>query len=64
MTWSDARRANGLPVGLAEKAKVVKPVKAGTFLTYENCVPDDGLTITRIRRRLDQADARFLAAAE
>jgi predicted homoserine dehydrogenase-like protein len=63
-TWSDARRANGLPVGLAEKAKVVKPVKAGTFLTYENCVPDDGLTITRIRRRLDQADARFLAAAE
>ena len=64
MTWSDARRANGLPVGLAERAKVMKPVKAGTYLTYENCVPDDTLTITRIRRRLDQADARFLAAAE
>jgi predicted homoserine dehydrogenase-like protein len=64
MTWADARKANGLPVGLAEKAKVVKPVKAGAYLTYENCVPDDGLTITQLRRRLDQADARLLAAAE
>ncbi|MGE3876397.1 MAG: NAD(P)H-dependent oxidoreductase [Parvibaculaceae bacterium] len=60
MTWPEARKANALPVGLAEKAKVVKPVKAGAYLTYENCVPDDGLTITRLRRRLDQADARFL----
>jgi predicted homoserine dehydrogenase-like protein len=64
MTWGEARRANALPAGLAEKAKVVKPVKAGSPLTYDNCVPDDGLTITQIRRRLDQADARFLAAAE
>jgi predicted homoserine dehydrogenase-like protein len=64
MTWGEARRANALPVGLAEKAKVVKPVKAGSPLTYDCCVPDDGLTITQIRRRLDQADARFLAAAE
>jgi predicted homoserine dehydrogenase-like protein len=64
MSWAEARKANALPVGLAEKAKVVKPIKAGTYLTYENCVPDDGLTITRLRRRLDQADARFLEAAE
>jgi len=64
MTWGAARRANALPVGLAEKAKVVKPVKAGAHLTYDNCVPDDGLAITQIRRRLDQRDARFLEAAE
>ena len=64
MTSANARKANALPVGLAEKAKVVKPVKAGAYLTYDNCVPDDGLTITRLRRRLDQADARLLAAAE
>jgi predicted homoserine dehydrogenase-like protein len=64
MTWGEARRVNALPVGLAEKAKVVRPVKAGAYLTGENCVPDDGLTITRIRRRLDQADARYLASAE
>jgi predicted homoserine dehydrogenase-like protein len=64
MTWFEARKANALPVGLAEKAKVVKPVKAGAYLSYENCVPDDGLTITQLRRRLDQADARFLEAAE
>jgi hypothetical protein len=43
---------------------VVKPVEAGVYLTYENCLPDDRLTITQIRRRLDQADARFLTAAE
>jgi predicted homoserine dehydrogenase-like protein len=64
MTWAEARKANALPVGLAEKAKVVKPLKAGAYLTYENCAPDDGLTITRLRRRLDQSDARFMAAAE
>jgi predicted homoserine dehydrogenase-like protein len=64
MTWAEARKANALPVGLAEKAKVVKPLKAGAYLTYENCAPDDGLTITRLRRRLDQSDARFVAAAE
>ncbi len=64
MTWGEARQANALPIGLAERAKVVKPVKAGSYLTYDNCVPDDTLIITQIRRRLDQADARFLAAAE
>ncbi|TIX66236.1 MAG: homoserine dehydrogenase, partial [Mesorhizobium sp.] len=41
MTWEDARARGALPLGLAERAKVVKPVKAGDFLTYENCVPDD-----------------------
>ena len=40
MTW-EARASNALPLGLAERAKVVKPIKAGDFLTYENCVPDD-----------------------
>ncbi|MGE0004511.1 MAG: NAD(P)H-dependent oxidoreductase [Parvibaculaceae bacterium] len=64
MTWNEARKANAIPIGIAERAKVVKAVKAGGYLTYDNCVPDDTLAITRIRRRLDQADAKFLAAAE
>jgi predicted homoserine dehydrogenase-like protein len=38
---------------------VLKPVKAGAMLTYDNCTPDDSLIITQIRRRLDQADARY-----
>ncbi|TIT71732.1 MAG: homoserine dehydrogenase, partial [Mesorhizobium sp.] len=60
MTWEDARARGALPLGLAERAKVVKPVKAGDFLTYENCVPDDSMVITQIRRRLDQSDGRFV----
>ena len=38
-------------------------LKAGDYLTYDNCVPDDSLIVTQIRKRLDQADARFHAAA-
>ncbi|PBB87331.1 MULTISPECIES: homoserine dehydrogenase [unclassified Mesorhizobium] len=63
MTWEDARARGALPLGLAERAKLVKPVKAGDFLTYENCVPDDSMVITQIRRRLDQADGRFVTNA-
>ncbi|AZO71026.1 MULTISPECIES: homoserine dehydrogenase [unclassified Mesorhizobium] len=63
MTWEDARAKGALPLGLAERAKVVKPVKAGDFLTYENCVPDDSMVITQIRRRLDQSDGRFVPNA-
>jgi predicted homoserine dehydrogenase-like protein len=57
MRWSEARDAGGLPLGLAERAKVRKPVRAGEKLTYDNCTPDDGMLITQIRRRLDQTDA-------
>jgi predicted homoserine dehydrogenase-like protein len=63
VTWEDARNRQLLPLGLAEKARVTKPIKAGDMLTYENCVPDGSLTITQLRRRLDQSDSRFLKAA-
>ena len=63
MTWEDARAKGALPLGLAERAKVIKPVKTGEFLTYENCVPDDSMVITQIRRRLDQSDGRFVTNA-
>ncbi|MBV8963073.1 MAG: homoserine dehydrogenase [Hyphomicrobiales bacterium] len=60
MSWLEARQARALPLGLAEAARVVKPIKAGEKLTYENCVPADDFVVTQTRRRLDQADARFL----
>ena len=63
MNWSEARAAGALPLGLAEKAKVLKPIKAGEYLTYENCVPDDSKVVTQIRRRLDQTDGRFVPGA-
>lgn len=59
MTHAEARTANAVPLGLAEGATVLKPVKAGGMLTYDNCMPDESLIITQIRRRLDQADARY-----
>lgn len=62
MSWRDARDSLALPLGLAERARVVKPVRKGERLTYDNCVPDDQLIVTQIRRRLDQTDAQFLAA--
>jgi predicted homoserine dehydrogenase-like protein len=63
MTWEDARERGALPLGLAERAKTTRPIKGGEFLTYDNCVPDDSMTVTQIRRRLDRSDAQFLAVA-
>ncbi|MCW6508106.1 NAD(P)H-dependent oxidoreductase [Lichenifustis flavocetrariae] len=62
MTWADARTEGAIPLGIAEKAKVMKPIKAGEKLTYDNCVPDDSLVVTQIRKRLDQSDARFMGS--
>ena len=60
MTWPDARDANAMPLGLAERATVVKPIKAGEKLTYDNCRPDDQFLVTQIRRRLDQQDSQYI----
>jgi predicted homoserine dehydrogenase-like protein len=60
VTWREARQANALPIGLAEGGRVRQPIKAGSYLTYENCAADETLTLTRIRAKLDEADKRFL----
>lgn len=62
MTWRDARDGFALPLGLAEQARVLRPIKAGEPLTYENCAPNEALIVTQMRRRLDQADTQYLAA--
>ncbi|MDQ0473762.1 NAD(P)H-dependent oxidoreductase [Labrys wisconsinensis] len=62
MVWADARKARAVPIGLAEKARVTRPVKKGELLNHENCAVDETLTIVKLRRALDQADARFLPA--
>ncbi len=54
MAWRDARDGFALPLGLAERAKVLKPISKGERLTYDNCAPDDELVVTQIRRRMDQ----------
>ncbi len=63
MTWEDARRKGAVPLGLAENARMIKPVKKGEFLTYDNCVPDETMVITKIRQRIDQSDGMFVTNA-
>jgi predicted homoserine dehydrogenase-like protein len=60
MIWEDARNEGALPLGLAEKARVTRPIPKGEKLTYANCVPEESFIVTRLRRELDAADARFL----
>jgi predicted homoserine dehydrogenase-like protein len=62
MTWQDARKVHALPIGLAERSRVVRPIRKGEMLTHENCAVDDSLTIAKLRRDLDRADERFLEA--
>jgi predicted homoserine dehydrogenase-like protein len=61
MTHAGARNANAVPLGLAQGARVVRPIAKGEQLTYDNCVPDDSMIVTQIRKRLDQSDAKFHA---
>jgi predicted homoserine dehydrogenase-like protein len=59
MTWAEARESNSMPLGLAERGTVLKPIKAGERITYDNCRPDETLLVTQIRRRLDQQDSQY-----
>ncbi|SJZ68111.1 NAD(P)H-dependent oxidoreductase [Consotaella salsifontis] len=60
MTWAEGRACHAVPLGLAEGSRVVRPIAKGERLTYDNCEPDAGLAVTRIRRLLDEADRVFL----
>ena len=62
MTWQEARDQKALPLGLAERAVVNRPIKAGERLTYENCTPCGDFIVTQIRQRMDQADSQFVDA--
>jgi len=60
--WAAARRGRALPLGLAEGARVIQPVRKGEALTYDNCAVDEAKTIVKVRRALDRADTRFETA--
>lgn len=62
MTYPAAQAEQAIPVGLAEGARITKPVKAGDYLNATNCVADGSMLVTQIRHRLDQMDAQLLAA--
>jgi predicted homoserine dehydrogenase-like protein len=62
LTYEQGQSEKAIPLGLAEGAKVIKPIKAGHYLTYQNCAPDQTMLVTQIRHRLDKADGHLLAA--
>jgi predicted homoserine dehydrogenase-like protein len=62
LTVEDARRLDAMPLGLAQRAVVTQPIKAGDYLTHRNCRADAQLTIVKLRHMQD-ALVRSLAAA-
>ena len=64
MSWIEARERGAVPLGLAEGSKVTRPIRKGEQLTYANCETNGDFAVTQARRRLDQADARFMPSGE
>ena len=62
LTVEDARRLDAMPLGLAQRAVVLQPIKAGEYLTHRNCRADAQLAIVRLRQMQDTL-VRSLAAA-
>ncbi|MBP0617343.1 NAD(P)H-dependent oxidoreductase [Jiella mangrovi] len=56
LEWRDARGKRALPLGLAEHARVTRPIAVGELLTHDNCAWDETLLVTRMRAELDAAD--------
>ena len=52
-TLPDAQAARLLPMGLAERATVTRPIKVGEYLTYDNCRVDEAMPIVKLRRSQD-----------
>ena len=50
----EARRLNALPVGISPGAKLVKPVKAGEILTWDDVALDENSTVVKLRREQDR----------
>ena len=47
------RAENGLPVGLAPGAKIVRPVAAGAVITWADVALDEASTVVKLRRQQD-----------
>jgi len=52
-TYKDACRMKALPLGITEYATVIKDIKKGDELTYNNCAPDKSTYIYKLRTEQD-----------
>jgi predicted homoserine dehydrogenase-like protein len=62
LTRADALAHDALPLGLAQGARVTRPIARGELLSYRNCAPDEQLAIVRVRRAQDEAIGLAAAA--
>jgi len=62
LTRADADATAALPLGLAQGAKVSRPIAKGERMTYANCTPDERLRIVQLRREQDAMMRAALAA--
>ncbi len=53
LSRNDAIASHALPLGLAQGAKVTRPIAKDEYLTYANCAPDESLKIVSVRRAQD-----------
>jgi predicted homoserine dehydrogenase-like protein len=57
MTRGYARERQALPIGLAQGASVVRPVRKGALVTYADVELPAGSDIARVRRLQDEMTA-------
>src|SRR2546428_2940942 len=55
MPAEDSLRAGALPLGLAQRVKLVNPVKAGRVLCWADVAHDVGAEAVRVRREMESA---------
>lgn len=54
LTRADARARNALPIGLAQGARIVQPIRKGELITYAAVEIPAASEIARVRRRQDE----------
>lgn len=50
---STSRKLNALPVGLSPEARIVKPIKAGEIITWDDVSLDEDSPVVKLRREQD-----------
>ena len=54
MTYNDAQSAGAIPCGLLEQGVVIRPIKKGELITYQNAGVDQTSGIVKLRQRQDE----------
>ncbi len=59
LSVQDARRMHALPIGLAQGARIIRPVAKGELITRADAEPDATLNIVAVRQRQDAMVAQI-----